>query len=597
MPWNIQRRGPKFCVVKKGETEPIPGGCHPTQEEAKKHMAALYAAEGRGEMAEEAVTESAAAPGFIQLTVSGNSTTNIYTTGGPWLYADGTAPALVADAEPVYLPGDGGRPWAGPIAFEGKYTGDKRIFGAESISWLEEALPLPFRWVKMDSGQHLAAVVVGRVDNIWREDEAIMANGVVLTGESAPPEAAEYVNLLENDAAGGVSIDGDDAEFSVVETETGLEQHFTALRLRGLTAVDIPAFIDARIALTDIEPDALAASCADDSHFAADAVALVSTAPWNGAASRFSDEQYRSAAAGCDPGDGAVKQRCFLPHHEPGGALNVNGLHAAAQRASQLKGRSPAAVAAAKGHLRRHYGQVGEKPPDSLAAGDLDVITAAAIPVAPPEEWFTEPAFDGPTPVTVAPDGRVSGHLALFDTCHIAMAGGCVNPPRGNTYDYFHTGEVETAEGSCVAVGHLTFDTGHADMRDSALAAASHYDNTGTVAADVRAGEDDYGPWVVGALRPTLTDEQIRAFRAAPLSGDWRRIAGRLELVAVLAVNTPGFPVPRTRAKVLVASGHEQSVIAMTPDHDFDLVPPNRKARIVNGLLKSELGARVNGGQ
>jgi hypothetical protein len=134
-------------------------------------------------------------------------------------------------------------------------------------------------------------------------------------------------------------------------------------------------------------------------------------------------------------------------------------------------------------------------------------------------------------------------------------------------------------------------------MSDNALAAASHYDHTGTVAADVRAGEDEHGIWVAGALRPTLTDEQIRTFRAAPLSGDWRRIGGRLELVAALAVNTPGFPVPRTRARVLVASGVQQSVIAVAPAGDLtfddDEARAATKSRLANTIRKSELSRLV----
>ena len=51
----------------------------------------------------------------------------------------------------------------------------------------------------------------------------------------------------------------------------------------------------------------------------------------------------------------------------------------------------------------------------------------------------------------------------------------------------------------------------------------------------------------------------LRALRASPLSGDWRAAAGGLEMVAVLAVNTPGFPVPRPAA--LVASG---AVVSLT---------------------------------
>jgi hypothetical protein len=55
------------------------------------------------------------------------------------------------------------------------------------------------------------------------------------------------------------------------------------------------------------------------------------------------------------------------------------------------------------------------------------------------------------------------------------------------------------------------------------------------------------------------------------LSGDWRRIGGNLELVAALAVNVPGFPVPRPRG--LVASGSMQSLVAA------GMLPPRKVKR------------------
>jgi hypothetical protein len=93
---------------------------------------------------------------------------------------------------------------------------------------------------------------------------------------------------------------------------------------------------------------------------------------------------------------------------------------------------------------------------------------------------------------------------------------------------------------------------GHAGDRLSAQATASHDDNTGTVVADVAAGEDEHGIWFSGAMRPDLTEEQVRQFKAATLSGDWRTIADDYELVAALAVNVPGFPIPRVS---IAASG------------------------------------------
>ena len=43
MPWHIEQKGEQHCVIKdsSGENE----GCHPSAQEAKDHMAALYANE------------------------------------------------------------------------------------------------------------------------------------------------------------------------------------------------------------------------------------------------------------------------------------------------------------------------------------------------------------------------------------------------------------------------------------------------------------------------------------------------------------------------------------------------------------------------
>ena len=190
-----------------------------------------------------------------------------------------------------------------------------------------------------------------------------------------------------------------------------------------------------------------------------------------------------------------------------------------------------------------------------------DSLTAAAIPTAPPEAWFKDPQLTGPTALVVEDDGRVYGHIAAWGTCHIGQVGKCVEPPTSpSNYAYFRTGALRTAEGTSVAVGHLTMGTGHAGPRDSANAAAEHYDNTGTVFADVAAGEDAYGIWVAGSLRPGITPEQVRVARSAPISGDWRTIRGSLELVGALAVNVPGFPVPRPQG--LLASGEVKSLQA-----------------------------------
>jgi hypothetical protein len=197
--------------------------------------------------------------------------------------------------------------------------------------------------------------------------------------------------------------------------------------------------------------------------------------------------------------------------------------------------------------------------PEAIAASAVQrivlVASADCEDCRPPEAWFTNPNLTGPTAPTLTADGHYFGHLALKGTCHLGIRGECFEPPTSKAdYAYFRTGAVETREGTIVATGPITLGTGHASttMRLSPTAAAAHYDNTGFAAADVVAGEDEYGIWFSGAIRPGVGPERVRELRAAALSGDWREIGTNLEMVAVLAVNTPGYPVPRARAEMAV---------------------------------------------
>jgi hypothetical protein len=54
---------------------------------------------------------------------------------------------------------------------------------------------------------------------------------------------------------------------------------------------------------------------------------------------------------------------------------------------------------------------------------------------------------------------------------------------------------------------------------------------------------------------------ELRA--SGKVSGDWRRIGGQLRLVGLLAVNVPGFPIPRPQARV--ASGAPLALLAAGP--------------------------------
>lgn len=191
----------------------------------------------------------------------------------------------------------------------------------------------------------------------------------------------------------------------------------------------------------------------------------------------------------------------------------------------------------------------------------VSVTAAANTTWKPPKEWFQNPNLNELTPLTVTADGRVFGHVASWGTCHVGFKDRCVTAPRSSSgYQFFNVGQVLTAEGESVSVGRITAGTNHAAIEFGAQPAVSHYDNTGWAAAYVHSGEDDKGIWVAGAISPEATETQIATLRAASVSGDWRSINGALELVGILAVNSPGFPIPNAKAGIV--AGAQISLVA-----------------------------------
>lgn len=197
----------------------------------------------------------------------------------------------------------------------------------------------------------------------------------------------------------------------------------------------------------------------------------------------------------------------------------------------------------------------------------------SSVETRPPVEWFTRPEADEPTPLTITADGQVYGHLALWETCHTGFLSSsfseCIKPPRSPSgYAFFNLGD-PTGEG--IGAGNLTYGTGHAPLSMGMQAAAAHYDNTGTVGANVRASDGRHGIWVAGAVVPGA---DIRELRANPPSGDWRPHSRGLELTAALAVPVPGFPVPRSQL-ALSASGISALILpGLTED---DIVEPRSR--------------------
>lgn len=214
----------------------------------------------------------------------------------------------------------------------------------------------------------------------------------------------------------------------------------------------------------------------------------------------------------------------------------------------------------------------GDPMPITLIDGDDPAaVTAALAPVRPPKAWFADPMLSKPTRLRVTEEGRVFGHIATWDTCHRGSHYGnrCQPPPRDNNgYQGFLTGTTLTAEGDLVAVGPITYGGPHAPDAYTASQARDHYADAGASIAITAAGEDVWGIWVNGTMMPGTGDVEAQLLRAHAPSGDWRLNGNGYQMIGVLAVNTPGLPVPEP-AYALTASAGANAIFAAL-DHEED---------------------------
>jgi 2'-5' RNA ligase len=631
--------GKPWAVVK--DADGSVAGCHATESEANDQLAALYASEGNYRQHGEEVPDVSQLDAETTLARRGSDessgpgdTRNDDCPRGQRKMPDGSCgPDSSAEAvEDDFAAkkrktacGDGYRlmpdgscmseadyavesQWYGVLVVEGVTTGDGREFAPNALTWADHAL---LRWQKEGShgGNHDVTVSVGRIDEVWRVGNQVMGRGVLNLEE---PDGWTIYNRMKNDFAGGISIDADDitnadVEFvwadddapeseaddggDVIKLLFGQPEKmiYHAGRVRAATLCDIPAFVEAHIGLGVVPAEARQVS--------AGALPVHVT--------ETSDEPWKVASLipveSCAWRDGDVGA---LPHHEVvDGEVGAANLTACATALGNLVKHShivPAAdLEATYEHLAAHLRDAGMEPPPLtlpeplIAAGDPDW--------KPPRSWFDDPKLTVPIGITITDQGRVYGHVAQWGECHIGQADVCVTPPHEDVHPYFMTGEVVCADGSRVAVGQITVGTGHAPLSYRASRAAEHYDHTGAAVADVVVGNDAVGIWVAGAIRPTVEAGRVHELRASgQVSGDWRRIGGQLRLVGLLAVNVPGFPVPRLRARV--ASGEPQSLVAagrpqVTPrvvvaeptDAELDRIAMQR----VMGILRKRMTASL----
>ena len=394
------------------------------------------------------------------------------------------------------------------MVIEGVDTGDGRRIDPDCLSWRD--LPIPVMAITKTTMGHDEAELVGRIDSIERID---------ISADINPRTEAPYGAGVKALKANGVFASIDEAD-----RVTGLiKDKF----LRGVS-IDL-GDVKSTIEFLDEDGEIIQDDEMEDIFFL--------------------DGEIRETV-----NEGRVMGATICPFPAFEGAyISVDGEEDVATPVISDQAAAAEATVASIVNLD----QFGMR--ECIPCKDGAPLVASAGPMAPPQSWFSNPELDGPTPLTITEDGRVYGHLATWGVCHTGVAGQCVTAPKSKTnYGYFRTGAVQTAEGALVSTGTITMGGGHAGLPLGPSEAIKHYDEAGYGVADVASGDDRYGIWVSGAMRPDVTAEQVRRLRASALSGDWRQVGGALELVAALAVNVPGFPIVRSQ----VASGIPQALVA-----------------------------------
>jgi hypothetical protein len=403
--------------------------------------------------------------------------------------------------------------WKGVLAIEGEQTGDGRLIAADALTWADLPMPLGFLENQQHGDMSEGGPTVGTIEGIERQGTDIVSWGYL---DDEIPEAAEIVRRMQAGTAPHgdawyVSIDPDDAEVELLvkptPVEEGDEDGEDVLML--LASAHQPAGASLRTTMAEWQVRAAAGDGIDDAEY---------------------EVLFQDAV------DALVERYTRL----------------------RIRGATLCAVPAfADAMIRLDTEPADEQLPAEPVEDPASEQVTAAVPEPEPlpAEWFTDPCLPCPTPLTITREGRVLGHVAAWGTCHKGYADRCVPPPRGTDYSDFHQGRVDTTDGE-VRTGVFAWGIPHADLTLDILASYDHYADSRFGWADVVVGEDEHGIWYSGALRPGLTADDVRVLRSLAISGDWRYSAstGVLELIAGLAVNFPGFPIPDAAGVPVVAA-------------------------------------------
>lgn len=503
-----------------------------------------------------------------------------------------------------------GRRWNAVLGRIGTPTGDRRIIAPGALTTRD--LPLPLMWQRMSGEGHGGAVTVATIEELTIDNAAgvVTGSGRILdvrgaadaerqmeAGVTGPSldlfddiDITEVQKVIEAGVVGPDLMNNfDDVEYVIDENDMVV---ITSARIAGATLVQIPAFADVYITLEDADVsretshgdmpcDPATEDCSPITNYAL--IASVRSSGWSDMPLADESRDWDGDAASGrvfswatdgDTTDWGRYARAFLRKDDDAdpqtrgaysfgiadvvdGTLTIvpRGVFAAAAAVQGARtGSEPAEADAMRSVLNGIYARLDREPP----WGDgMQASANVSRETLPPLEWFARPDTVGP--VTVDGD-RVYGYLAEWGTCHVGLPG-CTTAPHSYTnYAHFLRKPQVTSTGETVPVGVITVGGGHADPKLGLVPALAHYDDVGSAVAKVNAGEDEFGIWVAGYVLPYADPVKVQQLADLDVSGDWRTAGGNLELVALCAVNTPGFPVLR-KVHFSLERGGQQTLI------------------------------------
>lgn len=446
---------------------------------------------------------------------------------------------LVEVVEPDPYEGMAEVPVYGVLVAEGVETGDnpRREFAPGSLEWAP--LPISFKWQEREGDGHEGACVTGRIDAIWRDGALIRWVGAA---DNVGEYGREMLRLRRADYIRSVSIMADDTDNEDIEliypAPMGLAIEVDEMAVEPL----------------DDDPNLLPG---DDENLAIDAAPMLEM--MEPVKLIFHHARIRSATVVAEP---AFIEATFDIGESP--------IPVPMQTNPGTPGEMPeeVVVVASADEPTQTCGTI-----DPAWKGGPTVVTAAAytitIPEVWPETWFEEPTDAPPIgALNITAAGQVYGYLAPAGVTHRGFRGRkSVYAPTRIDYSEFQNKGclVASADGQVYKInaGNVTFDCGHASPVDPRRAdpswAAAHYDNTCSIAARVRVGENRHGTWVAGALLHGITPDAVERMMASALSGDWQD--GKLK--GALLVPVEGFPQAQTASVRVRADGDsELSMVA-----------------------------------